>query len=75
LDNHRLVVYGHLTAERRLDEERVQLEAKKREREEQHLFLTAKASNTFLGVLSSYGLDHFPRSSLMRPSLVTRALI
>ena len=28
--------------ERRLDEERLQLEAKKREREEQHLFLTAK---------------------------------
>lgn len=30
------------TIERRLDEERVQLEAKKREREEQHLYLTAK---------------------------------
>lgn len=29
-------------AERRLDEERLQIEAKKREREEQHLFLTAK---------------------------------
>lgn len=28
--------------ERRLDEERLQLEAKRREREEQHLFLTAK---------------------------------
>ena len=28
--------------ERRLDEERLQLEAKKREREEQHLYLTAK---------------------------------
>lgn len=29
-------------SERRLDEERLQIEAKKREREEQHLFLTAK---------------------------------
>ena len=29
-------------AERRLEEERLQIEAKKREREEQHLFLTAK---------------------------------
>jgi hypothetical protein len=28
--------------ERRLDEERLQVEAKRREREEQHLFLTAK---------------------------------
>ena len=28
--------------ERRLDEERLQMEAKKREREEQHLHLTAK---------------------------------
>jgi hypothetical protein len=28
--------------ERRLDEERLQFEAKRREREEQHLFLTAK---------------------------------
>lgn len=32
--------------ERRLDEERLQLEAKKREREEQHLFLTAKVRTT-----------------------------
>lgn len=32
----------YLFTERRLDEERLQLEAKKREREEQHLFLTAK---------------------------------
>jgi hypothetical protein len=31
------------SVERRLDEERLQIEAKKREREEQHLFLTAKA--------------------------------
>ena len=30
--------------ERRLDEERLQIEAKKREREEQHLYLTAKVS-------------------------------
>jgi ubiquitin carboxyl-terminal hydrolase 7 len=33
--------YGLLT-ERRLDEERLQSEARKKEREEQHLFLTAK---------------------------------
>ena len=31
-----------IVPERRLDEERVQMEAKKKEREEQHLFLTAK---------------------------------
>lgn len=31
-----------LPSERRLDEERLQMEAKKREREEQHLYLTAK---------------------------------
>lgn len=31
-----------LHTEKRLDEERLQLEAKKREREEQHLYLTAK---------------------------------
>jgi len=34
-------------SERRLDEERMQLEAKKREREEQHLFLTAKVTSFF----------------------------
>ena len=31
-----------IPTERRLDEERLQMEAKKREREEQHLYLTAK---------------------------------
>lgn len=31
--------------ERRLEDERLQIEAKKREREEQHLFLTAKVRN------------------------------
>jgi ubiquitin carboxyl-terminal hydrolase 7 len=45
--NHCPVVYGHFTAERRLDEERLQFEAKKREREEQHLFLTAKVSRSW----------------------------
>lgn len=34
--------YPNFSTERRLDEERVQMEAKKKEREEQHLFLTAK---------------------------------
>lgn len=34
-----------LTLERRLEDERLQIEAKKREREEQHLFLTAKVRN------------------------------
>lgn len=33
---------AHPVPERRLEEERVQMEAKKKEREEQHLFLTAK---------------------------------
>lgn len=37
-----------LYAERRLDEERVQIEAKKREREEQHLYLSAKVSSRFI---------------------------
>jgi ubiquitin carboxyl-terminal hydrolase 7 len=32
----------NLCIERRLDEERLQMEARKKEREEQHLFLTAK---------------------------------
>ena len=36
--------------ERRLDEERLQFEAKKREREEQHLFLTAKVRIACLGL-------------------------
>jgi hypothetical protein len=34
--------------DRRLDEERLQIEAKKREREEQHLFLTARACSSHL---------------------------
>ena len=34
-----------LLLERRLDEERLQFEAKRREREEQHLFLTAKVKH------------------------------
>jgi ubiquitin carboxyl-terminal hydrolase 7 len=34
--------------ERRIDEERVQFEARKKEREEQHLFLTAKVCFFFL---------------------------
>jgi len=40
-------------SERRLEEERLQVEAKRREREEQHLFLTAKVSSQppFLGAL------------------------
>jgi ubiquitin carboxyl-terminal hydrolase 7 len=39
--------------ERRLDEERLHLEAKKREREEQHLFLTAKVCHWRLPSLLS----------------------
>lgn len=39
-------------SERRLDEERLQIEAKKREREEQHLYLTAKV-NSFPELLHS----------------------
>lgn len=35
-------ITNSIQLERRLDEERLQLEAKRREREEQHLFLTAK---------------------------------
>ena len=46
--------------ERRLDEERLQIEAKKKEREEQHLFLTAKVCvksslvTIFYDLLSGY---------------------
>lgn len=44
-----LIVISNIpSAERRLDEERLQSEAKKREREEQHLFLTAKVSQLVL---------------------------
>jgi ubiquitin carboxyl-terminal hydrolase 7 len=39
---------SNISVERRLDEERLQLEAKKREREEQHLFLTAKVRDHIL---------------------------
>ena len=35
-------ILSNISTERRLDEERLQMEAKKREREEQHLYLTAK---------------------------------
>ncbi|KAF6765135.1 ubiquitin carboxyl-terminal hydrolase 5 [Ephemerocybe angulata] len=55
---------------RRLDEERVQLEAKKREREEQHLFLTAKVitDDTFAKHegfdLASFDEKNWPPSEL-----------
>ena len=42
------------SVERRLDEERLQIEAKKREREEQHLFLTAKASSPLSKAVDDY---------------------
>ena len=44
-------ILSNISTERRLDEERLQMEAKKREREEQHLFLTAKviSSEAYLG--------------------------
>src|SRR6266478_3469142 len=60
--------------ERRLDEERLQLEAKRREREEQHLFLTAKVKLRYYHrrhFISSFGC----RLSRMRPSLIMRASI
>ncbi|KIK98862.1 hypothetical protein PAXRUDRAFT_823415 [Paxillus rubicundulus Ve08.2h10] len=55
---------------RRLDEERLQLEAKKREREEQHLFLTAKVitDDTFVHHegfdLATFDEKHWPSSEL-----------
>jgi ubiquitin carboxyl-terminal hydrolase 7 len=57
-------------SERRLDEERLQLEAKKREREEQHLFLTAKVitDDTFVHHegfdLATFDEKHWPSSEL-----------
>jgi len=39
---HDFIAHLSMCPERRIDEERLQVEAKKREREEQHLFLTAK---------------------------------
>ena len=39
---HDVITYLSMRPERRIDEELVQLEARKRERDEQHLFLTAK---------------------------------
>jgi hypothetical protein len=53
-------------SERRLDEERLQIEAKKREREEQHLYLTAKVCRT-----NAYG---FPFSHKVVRSSPTRLL-
>src|SRR6267154_1302584 len=62
-----------LLLERRLDEERLQFEAKRREREEQHLFLTAKVK------LHYHHRRHFIsfvcRLSRMRLSLIMRASI
>jgi ubiquitin carboxyl-terminal hydrolase 7 len=55
---------------RRLDEERLQIEAKKREREEQHLFLTAKVitDDTFAHHegfdLATFDEKHWPPSDL-----------
>jgi ubiquitin carboxyl-terminal hydrolase 7 len=55
---------------RRLDEERLQIEAKKREREEQHLFLTAKVitDDTFTHHegfdLATFDEKHWPPSDL-----------
>lgn len=57
-------------SERRLDEERLQIEAKKREREEQHLFLTAKVitDDTFAHHegfdLATFDEKHWPPSDL-----------
>lgn len=59
-----------LGSERRLDEERLQIEAKKREREEQHLFLTAKVitDDTFAHHegfdLATFDEKHWPPSDL-----------
>lgn len=60
----------NLGLERRLDEERLQIEAKKREREEQHLFLTAKVitDDTFAHHegfdLATFDEKHWPPSDL-----------
>ena len=49
---HLLTSLLRILLERRLDEERLQIEAKKKEREEQHLFLTAKVCRIFNVILS-----------------------
>ena len=59
--------------ERRLDEERLQNEAKRRERKEQHLFFTAKARLHYYPW--THSISSFEcRSSLMRRFLIMRAL-
>jgi hypothetical protein len=63
-----------LTVERRLEDERLQIEAKKREREEQHLFLTAKVRN-FLGSIYLFLLLKSLRSLPMIHLLAMKALI
>jgi len=60
--------------EQRLEEERLASEAKKREREEQHLFLTAKASSGWVKC-KTLQLTSIPRSSLMNPSNNIKDLI
>ena len=45
--DHDVITYLSIRPERRIDEERVQIEARKREREEQPLFLTAKVCMFF----------------------------
>jgi ubiquitin carboxyl-terminal hydrolase 7 len=60
----------NIFSERRLDEERLQQEAKKKEREEQHLFLTAKVitDDTFAQHegfdLATFDEKNWPQSDL-----------
>jgi ubiquitin carboxyl-terminal hydrolase 7 len=51
-----LTLFLRIFLERRLDEERLQIEAKKKEREEQHLFLTAKVCAESSPVTAIYDL-------------------
>lgn len=58
--------------ERRLDEERLQIEAKKKEREEQHLYLTAKVCNKKSALMMRTRFLTFYRLSPTRRSVITR---
>jgi ubiquitin carboxyl-terminal hydrolase 7 len=64
------MVVLNIFSERRLDEERLQQEAKKKEREEQHLFLTAKVitDDTFAQHegfdLATFDEKNWPQSDL-----------
>jgi len=70
---HDVIAYLSMCPERRIDEERLQVEAKKREFEERHLFLIAKVCIFFFLYRSEpHGFDF--RSLLMTHLLIMKGL-